>query len=74
MCSERIDDPALKGTINVLRSCSKVPSIKRVVVTVSIATVEFTGKPLNPEVVIDESWFPDPVFLKGIKGLHTKKY
>ncbi|KAL6327014.1 hypothetical protein AAG906_013181 [Vitis piasezkii] len=60
-------DPALKGTINVLRSCSKVPSVKRVVVTSSLASVLLTGKPLTPEVLIDESWFSDPVLCKESK-------
>ena len=40
-------DPALKGTINVLRSCSKVPSVRRVVVTSSMSAVEQNGKPLD---------------------------
>lgn len=53
-------DPAVKGTLNVLRSCAKVPSIKRVVITSSIAAVLFNGKPLNPDVEVDESWFSDP--------------
>ena len=48
-------DPALKGTINVLRSCAKFLSVKRVVVTSSMALVVFTGKPPTPEVLIDES-------------------
>ncbi|KAJ9685146.1 hypothetical protein PVL29_017252 [Vitis rotundifolia] len=60
-------DPALKGTINVLRSCSKVPSVKRVVVTSSLASVFLTGKPLTPEVLIDESWFSDPALCKESK-------
>ncbi|KAL6327747.1 hypothetical protein AAG906_024717 [Vitis piasezkii] len=60
-------DPALKGTINVLRSYSKVPSVKRVVVTSSLASVLFTGEPLTPEVLIDESWFSDPVICKESK-------
>ncbi|KAL6326252.1 hypothetical protein AAG906_004749 [Vitis piasezkii] len=60
-------DPALKGTINVLRSCSKVPSVKRVVVTSSLASVLFTGEPLTSEVLIDESWFSDPVLFKESK-------
>ncbi|KAJ9683900.1 hypothetical protein PVL29_016417 [Vitis rotundifolia] len=60
-------DPALKGTINVLRSCSKVPSVKRVVVTSSLASVLLTGKPLTPEVLIDESWFSDPALCKESK-------
>ncbi|KAL6326269.1 hypothetical protein AAG906_004766 [Vitis piasezkii] len=64
--SAELIDPALKGTINVLRSCSKVPSIKRVVVTSSLASVLFTGEPLTPEVLIDESWFSDPVLCKEL--------
>ncbi|XP_057978580.1 phenylacetaldehyde reductase-like isoform X3 [Malania oleifera] len=41
-------DPALKGTINVLRSCAKVPSIKRVVITSSMASVVFNGAQTFP--------------------------
>ncbi|KAK8693357.1 hypothetical protein V6N13_070942 [Hibiscus sabdariffa] len=52
-------DPALKGTLNVLKSCAKVPSIKRVVLTSSIASVVFNGQPLTPDVVVDETWFSD---------------
>ncbi|OMP06029.1 hypothetical protein CCACVL1_01750 [Corchorus capsularis] len=55
-------DPAVKGTLNVLRSCTKVPSIKRVVVTSSIAAVAFNGRPLGPDVIVDETWFSDPTF------------
>ncbi|KAA8520218.1 hypothetical protein F0562_014474 [Nyssa sinensis] len=55
-------DPAVNGTLNVLRSCAKVPSIKRVVVTSSMAAVTFNGKPLNPDVLIDETWFSDSAF------------
>ena len=60
-------DPALKGTINVLRSCAKFPSVKRVVVTSSMASVVFTGKPLTSEVLINESWFSDPVLCNESK-------
>ncbi|PON74265.1 NAD(P)-binding domain containing protein [Parasponia andersonii] len=60
-------DPALKGTLNVLRSCVKAPSIKRVVLTSSIASVLFNGKPLTPDVVVDETWFSDPVFCEESK-------
>ncbi|KAK9673633.1 hypothetical protein RND81_12G180100 [Saponaria officinalis] len=53
-------DPAVKGTLNVLNSCAKVPSIKRVVLTSSMAAVGYNGKPRTPEVIVDESWFSDP--------------
>ncbi|KAL1539941.1 phenylacetaldehyde reductase-like [Salvia divinorum] len=57
-------DPALKGTLNVLGSCARTPSIKRVVLTSSIAAVFANGKPRTPEVVVDETWWSDPDFCK----------
>ncbi|XP_050209186.1 phenylacetaldehyde reductase-like [Mercurialis annua] len=53
-------DPAVKGTLNVLRSCAKVQSIKKVIITSSFASVPFNGKPLGPDVIVDETWFSDP--------------
>ncbi|XP_058199300.1 phenylacetaldehyde reductase-like [Rhododendron vialii] len=60
-------DPALKGTLNVLGSCAKAPSIKRVVLTSSVAAVAYNGRPRTPEVVVDESWFSDPEVCKHDK-------
>ncbi|XP_023745936.1 phenylacetaldehyde reductase [Lactuca sativa] len=60
-------EPALKGTLNVLGSCSKASSVKRVVVTSSLAAVAFNARPKTPEVVIDETWFSDPKFCKEMK-------
>ncbi|XP_043691617.1 phenylacetaldehyde reductase-like [Telopea speciosissima] len=60
-------DPALKGTLNVLGSCAKAPSVKRVVVTSSVAAVLYNGKPRTPDVVVDETWFSDPAFCKEMK-------
>ncbi|XP_059649138.1 phenylacetaldehyde reductase-like isoform X2 [Cornus florida] len=60
-------DPAVKGTLSVLRSCAKVPSIKRVVVTSSMASVMSNRKPRNPDVVIDETWFSDKGFCEESK-------
>ncbi|KAI4306728.1 hypothetical protein L6164_029981 [Bauhinia variegata] len=57
-------DPAVKGTLNVLKSCAKSPSVKRVVLTSSTAAVVLNGKPLTPEVVVDETWFSDPDFCR----------
>ncbi|XP_056165590.1 phenylacetaldehyde reductase-like, partial [Syzygium oleosum] len=53
-------DPAVKGTLNVLKSCSKTPSVQRVVLTSSMAAVEHDGTPLTPNVEVDEDWFSDP--------------
>lgn len=58
-------DPALKGTLNVLGSCAKTPSVKRVVLTSSMAAVAFNSKPRTPEVVVDETWWSDPDMCKN---------
>ncbi|XP_020552219.1 cinnamoyl-CoA reductase 1-like isoform X1 [Sesamum indicum] len=60
-------DPALKGTLNVLASCAKTPSIKRVVLTSSVAAVAYNGKPRTPEVVVDESWWSNPELCKEMQ-------
>ncbi|CAI8608386.1 unnamed protein product [Vicia faba] len=57
-------DPAVKGTLNVLKSCAKSPSVKRVVFTSSIAAVAFNTRPKNPKVIVDETWFSDPDFCR----------
>ncbi|CAA0805801.1 NAD(P)-binding Rossmann-fold superfamily protein [Striga hermonthica] len=57
-------DPALKGTLNVLRSCAKTPSVKRVVLTSSVVAIFANGKPRTPEVVVDETWWSDPEFCR----------
>ncbi|KAE8721237.1 NAD(P)-binding Rossmann-fold superfamily protein [Hibiscus syriacus] len=60
-------DPAIKGTLNVLKSCAKVASIKRVVITASIVSVVYNEKPLTPDTVVDETWFSDPLFCEKNK-------
>ncbi|XVF71300.1 hypothetical protein PTKIN_Ptkin12aG0025900 [Pterospermum kingtungense] len=64
---EEIIGPAIKGTLNVLKSCAKVGSIKRVVITSSMAAVIYTGKPLTPDAVIDETWISDPLICEETK-------
>ncbi|GAU22587.1 hypothetical protein TSUD_93550 [Trifolium subterraneum] len=60
-------DPAVKGTLNVLKSCAKSPSVKRVILTSSIAAALYNGKPRTPEVVVDETWFSNSDFLRENK-------
>ncbi|KAG8363630.1 hypothetical protein BUALT_Bualt19G0042400 [Buddleja alternifolia] len=60
-------EPAVEGTLNVLKSCSKAASVKRVVVTSSVAAVICNRKPQGPDVVVDETWFSDPEFCKETK-------
>ncbi|KAG6412528.1 hypothetical protein SASPL_125207 [Salvia splendens] len=62
-------DPAVKGTLNVLGSCAKVPSVKRIVLTSSIAAVAYNGKPLIPEAVVDETWWSSPEYCEQMQTL-----
>ncbi|XXG79452.1 hypothetical protein AAC387_Pa09g0512 [Persea americana] len=57
-------EPAVKGTLNVLGSCAKTSSVKRAVVTSSMAAVAYSGKPLTPDVVVDETWFSSPDYCR----------
>lgn len=59
---EKLIDPAIKGTINVLNSCAKVPSVKRVVLTSSIAAMLLNERPITPDTLVDETWWSDPDF------------
>ncbi|KAJ9158826.1 hypothetical protein P3X46_024372 [Hevea brasiliensis] len=60
-------EPAIKGTLNILKSCAKFPSVKRVVLTSSILTVMRKGQVLASDVVVDETWFADPAFYQENK-------
>uniref|UniRef100_M4ES88 NAD-dependent epimerase/dehydratase domain-containing protein n=1 Tax=Brassica campestris TaxID=3711 RepID=M4ES88_BRACM len=53
-------EPAVKGTINVLTTCTKVSSVKRVILTSSMATLLSPNFPLGPNVLLDETTFSDP--------------
>ncbi|XP_070675914.1 phenylacetaldehyde reductase-like isoform X2 [Malus domestica] len=65
--SAELVEPAVKGTLNVLQSCVKFPAVKRVVMTSSMAAVMSTGKPLTSDVVVDETYYSDPLFCEKIK-------
>lgn len=58
-------DPAVKGTLNVLSSCAKSPTVRRVVFTSSTAAVKNNGRPVTNETVVDETWFSTPEGCKG---------
>ncbi|KAK7341238.1 hypothetical protein VNO80_24164 [Phaseolus coccineus] len=60
-------DPAVMGTLNVLKSCAKSPSVKRVVFTSSTAAVVYNERPKTPEVVVDETWFSNPDVCRELK-------
>uniref|UniRef100_A0A1J3E711 Tetraketide alpha-pyrone reductase 1 n=1 Tax=Noccaea caerulescens TaxID=107243 RepID=A0A1J3E711_NOCCA len=52
--------PAVMGTINILKTCTKVSTVKRVIMTSSMATVMFPKSPLRPNDFVDETTFSDP--------------
>lgn len=60
-------EPAVKGSLNVLGSCAKTPSVKRVILTSSLAAVVVNERPKVPGVVVDETWFSDPDFCEKIE-------
>ncbi|CAN6567255.1 unnamed protein product [Malus baccata var. baccata] len=66
VCAEIIE-PAVKGTLNVLKSCAKFPAVKRVVLTSSMASVRMSGKPPTSDVVLDETCYLDPLFCEKTK-------
>ncbi|KAK9938339.1 hypothetical protein M0R45_015086 [Rubus argutus] len=50
-----IIDPAIKGTLDLLKSCVKSGNVKRVVLTSSISTMTAKDSSGNPITVVDES-------------------
>ncbi|KAM7528961.1 hypothetical protein LguiB_032371 [Lonicera macranthoides] len=64
---EEMIDPALKGTLNVLGSCRKAPSVKRVVLMSSKTAVACNGRPWTPDVVVDETWVSDSNVCEDLK-------
>lgn len=48
-------------------SCTKFPSVRRVILTSSMSSVSFNGKPLNSDVTVDETWFSDPAYCESNK-------
>jgi anthocyanidin reductase len=58
--------PAIDGTLNVLRACTKAKTVKRVVVTSSAATTSI-NESAEQNQYIDESCWTDVDFLRTVK-------
>ncbi|KAL3643445.1 Cinnamoyl-CoA reductase [Castilleja foliolosa] len=71
---EELLDPALKGTLNVLGSCAKTPSVKRVIITSSEAAIAFNCNPRTSDAVIDESWWADADMCREHQGTGSETY
>ncbi|KAK9987501.1 hypothetical protein SO802_027740 [Lithocarpus litseifolius] len=54
--SAEILDPAIEGTLNVLRSCKKNPSLRRVILTSSSSTVRVRDD-FDPNMPLDETFW-----------------
>ncbi|CAA7400030.1 unnamed protein product [Spirodela intermedia] len=61
-------EPAVKGTLNVLRSCAKTASVRRVVITSSMAAVAYNERSRTPDVTVDETWFSNAELCKKNKS------
>ncbi|PPD72014.1 hypothetical protein GOBAR_DD31089 [Gossypium barbadense] len=58
-------DPCIKGTLNVLRSCSKASSVKRVVLTSSCSSIRYRFDVQKQQITsLDESHWSDPEYCK----------
>ncbi|KAJ6790653.1 cinnamoyl-CoA reductase 1-like [Iris pallida] len=64
-------EPAVKGTLNVLGSCIKTTSVKRVVVTSSMAAVGYNEMPKTPDVIVDETWFSSSELCRQSKSWYV---
>jgi nucleoside-diphosphate-sugar epimerase len=56
-------DPAIKGTLNLLQAAEKAKSVRRVVLTSSVAAVRINRRD-TAGATIDESWWSDPEVCK----------
>lgn len=65
MLQKQFIDPAVKGTLNLLEAAAKASSVKRVVLTSSVASVAYGSTPRIASAVFDESSWTDPELAKS---------
>jgi nucleoside-diphosphate-sugar epimerase len=62
-------NPALKGNMNVLRSCTKLLSVKRVVMTSSCSAVRYDYNRSQEDPPLNESAWSNPEYCRDYKVL-----
>lgn len=58
---ERLINPAIEGTLNVLRSCTRASSVRRVVLTSSCSAIRYRYD-TTPDSPLNESHWSDPEY------------
>ncbi|KAF4363953.1 hypothetical protein G4B88_004253 [Cannabis sativa] len=65
--------PAIDGTLNVLRSCKKNPSMRRVVLTSSSSTMRARDD-FDPNIPLDELSWSSIELCERLQGRNTRRY
>ncbi|KAJ7531607.1 hypothetical protein O6H91_14G050700 [Diphasiastrum complanatum] len=63
-------DPAVKGTLNVLKACVSANGVKKVVLTSSTAAVIY-NRANKSGALVDETWFSDPEYCKEVQAWYV---
>ena len=71
---EKLFDPAVKGVENVLASCSKLRTVKKVILTGTVLTTacDFTPSFKNPNWTVSEKNWETNTSKKDFSYVHSK--